>query len=117
AVGEGLSAVAARHGHEAIAAYFGNPCSHSLGSTLYLRHVVRALRTPAVFSASTVDQRPKEISTGLMFGAFTLPVPDLDRTDFLLMLGANPYVSNGSLATAPDWPGRLERLVARGGTL
>src|SRR5207253_91656 len=69
-------------------------------------------------SASTVDQRPKEISAGMMFGGgLTVPVPDLDRTDFLLMLGANPYASNGSLATAPDWPGRIEALRARGGTL
>src|SRR4029453_15183301 len=71
-----------------------------------------------VFSASTVDQRPKEVSSGLMFGgALTVPVPDVDRTDFLLMLGANPYASNGSLATAPDWPGRIEALLGRGGRL
>jgi anaerobic selenocysteine-containing dehydrogenase len=58
------------------------------------------------------------VSSGLMFGgALTVPVPDVDRTDFLLMLGANPYASNGSLATAPDWPGRIEALIARGGTL
>ena len=57
----------------------------------------------------TVDQRPKEISAALMFGGgLNVPVPDIDRTDHLLMLGANPYASNGSLATAPDWPGRLE---------
>ncbi len=116
-VADGLSGVVERHGRGAVAGYFGNPSGHNLGSMLYLRYLVRALRTPAVFSASTVDQRPKEISTGLMFGTFTLPVPDVDRTDFLLMLGANPFASNGSLATAPDWPGRLERLVARGGTL
>src|SRR5947209_14980868 len=71
-----------------------------------------------LFSASTVDQRTKEISSGLMFGAaLTVPVPDIDRTDLLVMLGANPYASNGSLATAPDWPGRIEALRARGGTL
>src|SRR5712692_9367262 len=70
------------------------------------------------FSASTVDQRPKEIAAGLMFGtALSVPVPDVDRTDHLLVLGANPYISNGSLATAPDWPGRLDALVARGGRL
>src|SRR5947209_20148034 len=71
-----------------------------------------------LFSASTVDQRTKEISSGLMFGAaLTVPVPDIDRTAFMVMLGANPYASNGSLATAPDWPGRIEALVARGGRL
>ncbi|MDE0805800.1 MAG: molybdopterin oxidoreductase family protein, partial [Acidimicrobiales bacterium] len=71
-----------------------------------------------VFSASTVDQRPKEISSALLFGqALTTPVPDIDRTDHLLILGANPYASNGSFATAPDWPGRIEALIARGGRL
>ena len=79
---------------------------------------IKALGTKNVFSASTVDQRPKEISAALMFGGgLTVPVPDIDRTDYLLMLGANPYASNGSLATAPDWPGRLEALIERGGKL
>jgi anaerobic selenocysteine-containing dehydrogenase len=85
---------------------------------IYLRPLIKALGTGNVYSASTVDQRPKEVSSGLMFGgALTVPVPDVDRTDFLLMLGANPYASNGSLATAPDWPGRIEALLARGGRL
>ncbi len=101
-----------------MAVYLGNPSAHTLGAMLFARFPIKALGTPNVFSASTVDQRPKEISAALMFGgALTVPVPDVDRTDYLLMLGANPYASNGSLATAPDWPGRLERLVARGGRL
>ncbi|HET8621611.1 MAG TPA: molybdopterin-dependent oxidoreductase [Acidimicrobiales bacterium] len=105
-------------GRDAAAVYIGNPNAHSLAGLLYLRPLIRALGTTNVFSASTVDQRPKEISSALMFGGgLTVPVPDVDRTDFLLMLGANPYESNGSLATAPDWPGRLEALIARGGTL
>ena len=71
-----------------------------------------------MYSASTVDQMPKQVSAGLMFGgALTIPVPDVDRTDYLLMLGANPYASNGSLMTAPDLPGRLHALRARGGKL
>jgi anaerobic selenocysteine-containing dehydrogenase len=107
-----------RHGRDACAVYVGNPNAHNLAGLLYSRAVIRALGTTNVFSASTVDQRPKEVSAALMFGgALTIPVPDVDRTDFLLMLGANPFASNGSLATAPDWPGRLERLVERGGTL
>jgi anaerobic selenocysteine-containing dehydrogenase len=107
-----------RDGRDACAAYVGNPSAHNLGGLLYGRAVLRALGSTNVFSASTVDQRPKEISAALMFGGgLNVPVPDVDRTDLLLMLGANPYASNGSLATAPDWPGRLERLVERGGTL
>ena len=106
------------HGRDAAAIYLGNPSAHSIGAQLFARPLIRALGTTNVFSASTVDQRPKEIASGLMFGGgLTVPVPDIDRTDYLLMLGANPYASNGSLATAPDWPGRLEALLARGGKL
>src|SRR5204862_474900 len=85
------------HGRNAAAAYIGNPNAHNLAGMLYNRAVLRALGTPNVFSASTVDQRPKEISSALMFGGgLNVPVPDIDRTDFILMLGANPYASNGS---------------------
>ncbi|HET6949006.1 MAG TPA: molybdopterin-dependent oxidoreductase, partial [Acidimicrobiales bacterium] len=117
-VERGLVSVIEAHGRDAVALYAGNPNAHALSGLLYLRSLIKALGTTNVFSASTVDQRPKEVSSALMFGgALTVPVPDVDRTDFLLMLGANPYASNGSLATAPDWPGRLEALLARGGTL
>jgi anaerobic selenocysteine-containing dehydrogenase len=113
-----LLPIVEEHGRDAAAIYVGNPNAHALAGLLYLRPLIRALGTTNVYSASTVDQRPKEISSALMFGgALTVPVPDVDRTDFLLMLGANPYESNGSLATAPDWPGRLEALIERGGTL
>ena len=106
------------HGRSACAVYVGNPNAHNLAGLLYNRALLRALGSTNVFSASTVDQRPKEISSALMFGGgLNVPVPDVDRTDHLLMLGANPFASNGSLATAPDWPGRIERLVGRGGTL
>jgi len=113
-----LGPVLAERGRDALAVYIGNPTVHSLGAQLFARPLVRALGTPNVFSASTVDQRPKEVASALMFGgSLTVPVPDVDRTDLLLMLGANPYESNGSLATAPDWPGRIEALIARGGRL
>jgi anaerobic selenocysteine-containing dehydrogenase len=118
AVDRGLHGVISRHGREAVALYFGNPVAHNLGPMLYLRHLVKALGSPHLYSASTLDQRPKELAAALMFGSnATVPVPDVDRTDFLLVLGANPSVSNGSLATAPDWPGRLKALRARGGKL
>ena len=104
------------HGRNAVAVYLGNPNVHNLSGLLYPRFLIRALGTHNVYSASTVDQRPKEVSSGLMFGhMLSHPVPDLDRTDYLLILGANPMESNGSLATAPDWPGRLEGIIERGG--
>jgi anaerobic selenocysteine-containing dehydrogenase len=113
----GLLPILAEHGRDACAIYLGNPGAHSLGPMLYNRTLIQALGTGNRFSASTVDQRPKELSASMMFGSVAVPVPDLDRTDFLVMLGANPYASNGSLCTAPDFPGRLERLRERGGTL
>jgi anaerobic selenocysteine-containing dehydrogenase len=113
-----LLPIVEQHGRDSVGIYVGNPNAHSLDGLIYLRPLIRALGTTNMYSASTVDQRPKEVSSGLMFGgALTVPVPDVDRTDFLLMLGANPYASNSSLATAPDWPGRIEALLARGGQL
>jgi anaerobic selenocysteine-containing dehydrogenase len=85
---------------------------------LYVRAFLVALGSPNLYTASSVDQMPKQVSGALMFGTGAhLPVPDVDRTDYLLMLGANPYVSNGSLMTAPDMPGRLRALRRRGGRL
>jgi anaerobic selenocysteine-containing dehydrogenase len=102
----------------AVAVYLGNPNAHNLSNLLYLKVLTRALSTRNVYSASTVDQFPKQMASALMFGTGTsVPVPDVDRTDFLLMLGANPLASNGSLMTAPDMRGRLRALRARGGKL
>jgi anaerobic selenocysteine-containing dehydrogenase len=85
---------------------------------LYAKLFVRALGTRNVFSASTLDQFPKQLAAGLMFGtAASVPVPDVDRTDLLVVLGANPLASNGSLFTAPDVRGRLRALRSRGGRL
>jgi anaerobic selenocysteine-containing dehydrogenase len=118
AVATRLGAVVASHGRQSVGIYLGNPNVHTLAGGLYAAGLARALGSPNVFSASTVDQMPKHVSCGLMFGdPLAIPVPDLDRTGFLLMLGANPLESNGSLATAPDWPGRLKALKARGGRL
>ncbi len=98
--------------------YLGNPVVHSLDMMLFSRAVTYALGSRKVFSASTVDQRPREVASGLIYGSsLTIPVPDVDRSDVLMILGANPLVSNGSLATAPDWPKRLEALRDRGGSL
>jgi len=108
--------VTEQHGRSALAIYLGNPNVHQLDNTLGIRPLIKALGTKNIFSASTVDQMPKHVSSGYMFGhPLNIPVPDLDRTDYLLMLGANPYESNGSLCTAPDFPGRMAAIRARGG--
>lgn len=102
----------------AVATYLGNPNAHLLDNMLYTPVLLRALGTRNRYSASTVDQFPKQMASALMFGTgTTVPVPDVDRTDHLLMLGANPLASNGSLMTAPDMRGRLRALRARGGKL
>ncbi len=111
----GLLPILHEHGRDAAAIYLGNPGAHSIAPLLYNRPLIKALGTRNRFSASTVDQRPKEISSALMFGSVTVPVPDLNRTSHVILLGANPYASNGSLCTAPDFPGRLEAIQARGG--
>jgi anaerobic selenocysteine-containing dehydrogenase len=112
-----LNEIIAAHGRDAVAMYLGNPTVHSLAGGLYAGNLRRALGSRNVFTASTVDQMPKQVSSGLMYGGiFTIAVPDIDRTDFLLLLGADPYTSNGSLWTAPDMPRRLKALRARGGS-
>ncbi|WP_231509997.1 molybdopterin-dependent oxidoreductase [Streptosporangium roseum] len=118
AVDQGLKNVIDTHGRQALAVYLGNPNAHSMAGALYGPPLIRALGTRNVFSASSADQMPKHVSCGLMFGdPLAIAVPDLDRTGYLLMLGANPLESNGSLCTAPDFPGRLKALRARGGKL
>src|SRR5436190_11241548 len=105
-----------QHGRDAVAVYLGNPTAHDYGALLYGRAAFRTLGSKNIYTASTVDQQPKQVSSGLMFGtALSVPVPDVDRCSYLLMLGANPLVSNGSLMTAPDMRGRLRALRARAG--
>jgi anaerobic selenocysteine-containing dehydrogenase len=114
----GLTPLRERHGPDSLAVYLGNPSAHNLAGLVYNRALLQAAHTSNVYSASTVDQMPKQVAAGLMFGtALSIPVPDVDRSDYLLMLGANPFASNGSLMTAPDIPGRLRALRARGGKL
>jgi anaerobic selenocysteine-containing dehydrogenase len=113
-----LGQVRDTHGPAALGSYAGNPTVHDFATSLYLPALFKALGNHKRFSASSVDQLPKQLSGLLMYGrGFNIPVPDIDRTSYMLVLGANPVVSNGSLMTAPDMPGRLERLRARGGKL
>ncbi|MFK0152699.1 molybdopterin oxidoreductase family protein [Streptomyces sp. NPDC090493] len=118
AVAAGVRGVVERHGPDSVGIVLGNPNVHTVAGGLYPQVLVGALGTRSVFTASTVDQMPKHVSSGLLFGdANAIPVPDLDHTDHLLLIGANPLESNGSLCTAPDFPGKLKALKARGGTL
>ena len=102
AVHAGLSQVIEAHGRDAVALYLGNPNVHTIAGGLYAGALRKALGSRNVYTASTLDQMPKHVSCGYLFGnPLAVPVPDIDRTDFLLILGADPYSSNGSLWTVP----------------
>lgn len=110
-----LDAIRGAHGRDAIGVYVGNPSVHNHGATLALPGFLGALRTRNRFDANSQDANPKLLACMLMYGdQFALTVPDVDRTEFLLMLGANPAASNGSLMGLGDVRGRLKGLRARG---
>ena len=117
AVDAGLGPILEERGRDAVAVYVGQPerpQPRRRWSTC--RCCFRALGSKNVYSASSVDQMPKHFSAGHMFGHWTsIPIPDVDRTDHLMIWGANPLVSNGSLLTAPDMRGRIRRIRERGG--
>jgi anaerobic selenocysteine-containing dehydrogenase len=113
-----LIAIRETYGSDAIGMYTGNPVVHDLGALLYRPVLQRALASKSLFNASANDTLPKIVQTGLMFGRHfptAVPVPDIDRSHYLLIVGANPVVSHGSLMTMPDAPGRVKAVVARGG--
>ena len=113
---EGLARVRKIHGRDAVAMYYGNPVAHNLGLMTHALPFAHALRTRNIYSASSADQLPQMLVAYRMFGHLALiPVPDLDRTNYFLIFGANPVVSNGSLMTAPDMPRRLRAIRERGG--
>ncbi|EYF03616.1 molybdopterin oxidoreductase family protein [Chondromyces apiculatus] len=111
-----LKDIQARHGRDAVGFYAGNPSVHSIGALLFGPPFLRSLRTRNRFSATSVDQLPHQLAALLMFGhQLLVPIPDVDRTDFFLVIGANPVVSNGSLMSAPGMPRRLQAIRDRGG--
>ena len=108
-----LGEIREKHGKDAIGLYSGNPMVHDM-AFLYAPVLVRALDSRSVFNPAAIDTLPKEVQTGLMFGGpfpATIPVPDIDRTRHLLIIGANPAISHGSLMTMPDAPGRLKGVI------
>ena len=113
-----LPPVIEQHGRDAVAITVGNPSAHKFGLLLYFSRLAKALGTKNVFSASTLDQMPKQLSSGLMFGHWlSVAVPDIERCDHLLVIGANPVASNGSMWTVPDFRGKAKALRERGGKL
>ncbi len=106
------------HGPDAVGVYLGNPNVHNLSSATHALPFVKSLRTHNRFSATTVDQAPHQLVSWQLFGHQVLfPTPDLDRTSYLLVLGANPMASNGSMMTTPDFPRRARAIKERGGRI
>ncbi|HYK22409.1 MAG TPA: molybdopterin-dependent oxidoreductase, partial [Pyrinomonadaceae bacterium] len=111
-----LKRINAAYGKNSVATYLGNPTVHNYGAILFTAGFIRSLHTRNRFSATSVDQLAHHLAGYLMFGhQLLLPIPDVDRTNFFLILGANPAVSNGSIMTAPGIPRRLEEIRRRGG--
>ncbi len=117
-VAERLAAIQQRHGQNAVAIYQGNPSVHNYGLMTHSNYFLGLLKTRNRFSATSVDQLPQHLSSYLMYGhGLLLPIPDIDHTDFMLILGGNPLASNGSIMTVPDVEKRLKAIQARGGKL
>ncbi|MEM1110393.1 MAG: molybdopterin-dependent oxidoreductase [Pseudomonadota bacterium] len=116
AVASRLAAIRDEHGKDAIAMYYGNPNGHNFHTQIYTQLFIGMLNTERFFSAGSVDQQPKNLSSELLYGnAWLFPIPDLGRTDFFVCMGGNPMVSQGSLLGAPDVGRELAGIRARGG--
>lgn len=113
-----LAPIQQAHGRDAVGLVVGNPASHKIGLLGTIPRLAKGLGTRNVFTAATLDQIPRHVSSGLLFGHWmSVPVPDIARADLLIVLGANPVVSNGSMWTVPDFRGKARALQARGGRL
>jgi anaerobic selenocysteine-containing dehydrogenase len=117
-IGRRLPPILQAHGRNAAGLVIGNPAAHKIGLLSYIPRLAKALATQNVFTAATLDQIPRHVSSGLLFGHWmSVPVPDIARCELLIVLGANPVVSNGSMWTVPDFRGKAKAMQARGGRL
>jgi anaerobic selenocysteine-containing dehydrogenase len=108
--------VRARHGSDAFAFYGGNMSKSGFDTSRYTTLLVRQGRFAQRFSSSSVDQLPKNVSNFLMYGdMWKMPIPDIDRTDLLVIFGGNPAASKGSIFAHRDVMGAIKALRARGG--
>ncbi len=115
---ERLAGIQERHGRNAVAVYQGNPSVHNYGMMTHSNYFLGLLKTRNRFSATSVDQLPHHLVSQQMYGhGLLLPIPDIDHTDFMLILGGNPLASNGSIMTVPDVEKRLKAIQKRGGRL
>ena len=115
-VAQNLRALQKKYGQNSVATYQGNPSVHNIGTMLFASDFIKSIGSEQRYSATSVDQLPHHFASLMMFGHYLMfPIPDIDRTDFMLIMGGNPAVSNGSIMTAPDFSNRLKALKKRGG--
>lgn len=111
-----LTQIQSQYGNDAVGTYLGNPNAHNMGSLLIGRKFFQLLRTKNKYSATSVDQLPHHIVCYQLFGhQLFIPVPDVDRTQYFMIIGGNPLASNGSIMTVPDIKNRLKDIQQRGG--
>jgi anaerobic selenocysteine-containing dehydrogenase len=109
-----IHGVLERHGIDGFATYVGNQITHNFSLARYSGAVIASV--PRMYSAGTIDTWPRNVASVFMYGnAWFMPVPDLERTDYFLCLGANPQASNGSLFVCPDIVGKFDEIRGRGG--
>lgn len=117
-ISDKLRSIQAESGQNAVGVYLGNPNAHNFGNALVLPQFFKALGTKSRFSSASADQLPHHVASNYMFGSgMVIPIPDIDRTDFMLIIGGNPVVSNGSMMTAAGMPGRIKAVKQRGGSV
>ncbi|MBM7808068.1 anaerobic selenocysteine-containing dehydrogenase [Geodermatophilus bullaregiensis] len=117
-IGQQVLSIQREHGRDSVAICFGNPTAFDYATVLIGRLLTMTMGTANRYSAASLDGLPHLVTSRLMFGnQLLLPVPDIDRTDLLIIIGANPLVSNGSVLSAPGMPRRLRELKRRGGRL
>ena len=115
-VTEKLKSIQLKYSNDAVGVYRGNPNVHNLGLMLYSSPFIKSLKTQQKYSATSVDQLPHHIASLLMFGhQMMIPIPDIDNTDFMLIMGGNPAASNGSMMTAPNFSNRIKAIIKRSG--
>lgn len=106
------------YGPDSVGVYQGNPSIHNLGTMLFGSSFFKAIKTKNNYTATSTDQLPHHFTSWLMYGhPLLVPIPDIDRTDFWLIFGGNPLVSNGSMMSVPDVGNRIKDLQDRGGKL
>lgn len=116
--GERIAAVREAHGKDSIATYIGNPIGHCASGMLAVPMYLQAMDSERLFSAATMDQQPKNLTSSLMFGdMWAISIPDIQRTQYMLSLGGNQLVSQGSLMSAPNAKKEIANLQERGGKL